>query len=596
MNEVRLIPTAALVWAATLSVLLSREPAAWILVCAAVMTALALRSVGQALVVGTLGTVACLLTRLRWRLAHRALPEEIRAQVAGEPHTIGEQRWLVPVRVDNYPAQVPLFVESEHPVALSRGSPLIARVHWNPSERPGLGQWVGVVQDWRAGAPQGMAGWVARVHECFLMAVQERVGESSQGLIPGMVLGNTTAQDEAERELYVSTGLSHLSAVSGANVTIVATCVFLLCRLFTLGPRTQLAAAAAAVAAFFLLVGPDPSVLRATLTGLVGLLAVAHSATFPPLHGLSVAVIVLLLYDSSLAANWGFALSVAATAGIVILYPLLYRWIARARLPDILVRALAVSLAADLATTPLIAAMSGRVSAVSVLANVLVGPAVAPITLGGLLAVVALLLPGGGEAVMLWLIEPCAWWIHHVAQRCAALPFATAEATPAGVLVGYAWGVYLAYLMVLGRHDRGRRRGRKVLRALALCAVIVVLDALASGAWPGARPWRRAEPVDMTRLRVAVVDTEEEAIALSAGTASCETAGASHEPRVSPGSMATPGAREPCPQAIVVRDGSGRPAEYPTQTAEGIPVLFSERDGPVTLYRDGTQHAADGRF
>ncbi|WPF65587.1 MULTISPECIES: ComEC/Rec2 family competence protein [unclassified Corynebacterium] len=557
MRELRLIPAAALVWAVTLAVVLFHEPVAWALVGGAVVIALVLRSPGQALVMGPVGLAACVLGRWRVRLARAEIPEEIRARVAGEPRGVGGKRWLVPVRVEDYPAQVPLFVESEQPITLSRGSLVMARVHWNPSDKPGLSRWVGTVREWQTGTPRGIDAWVADVHERFIVAVREQVGEASQGLIPGMVLGNTTAQGEAERELYLSTGLSHLSAVSGTNVTIVATCVFLLCRLCSLGPRLQLSAAVLAVVVFFVLVGPEPSVLRATLTGLVGLLAVAHSATFPPLHGLSVAVIVLLLYDASLATQWGFVLSVAATAGIVVLYPLLYRWIAGlecggVRLPDVLVRALAVAVAADVTTAPLVAAMSGRVSLVSVLANLMVSPAVAPITIGGLMAVAALLLPGRGEAIALWVIEPCAWWIHHAAQRCAALPLSTVEATPAWVVVAYAW---IAYLVVLGH-------GRKVVGVLCL--------GLALGAWSG----RRAPPVDMASLRVAVVDTEEEAAALSVASRG-------------------EGSR---PQMIVVRDGSGQPADYPTQTAEGIPVLFPERDGQVTLHGDGTQHAADGRF
>nr|WP_152821203.1 MULTISPECIES: ComEC/Rec2 family competence protein [unclassified Corynebacterium] len=545
----RLVPAAAVVWAVTLAVVFSCEPVAWGLVGVAVAVAWARRATGQVLVLGALGSAACLLARRRYHRALAELPESIWATVAGEPRPVGGRRWLLPVRVEDYPAPVPLFVDSESPMTLPRGTPIAARVQWNPSEQAGLGQWTGTVREWQAGRPQGLDGWVAHVHERFVAVVQEQVGEASQGLIPGMVLGNTTTQGEAERELYIATGLSHLSAVSGANVTIVATCAFLLCRLCALGPRVQVCAAASAVVTFFLLVGPEPSVLRATLTGLVGLLAVAHSATFPPLHGLSVAVLALLLYDSSLATQWGFALSVAATAGIVVAYPLLYRWLARARLPDVVVRALAVAVAADLATAPLVAAMSGRISVVSVLANVMVGPAVAPITVVGLLAVVFVLLPGPGEEVALWLIEPCSWWIHHVAQRCATLPLATVEATPARVVVAYAW---IAYLVALGH-------GRKV--AAALCVL------LALAAWSG----RTAPEEDLDGLRVAVVETAQEAAALSAQDG-------------------------PRPQVIVVRESRGSPAAYPSRTVEGIPVLFPQRDGPVTLHRDGTQHAADGRF
>src|SRR5699024_11376298 len=84
-----------------------------------------------------------------------------------------------------------------------------------------------------------------------------------------------------------------------------------------------------------------------------------------------------------MAASFGFALSCAATASIVILTPMIHRVLAPLRWPDILSRALAVAIAADLATMPLVALMSGEVSLVAVVVNVLVPPVSAPITIVG---------------------------------------------------------------------------------------------------------------------------------------------------------------------------------------------------------------------
>ena len=157
-----------------------------------------------------------------------------------------------------------------------------------------------------------------------------------------------------------------------------------------------------------------------------------NSSTMEPLHALSLGALALLALDSDLAVNYGFALSVAATAGIVALMPLLLRALGT----GILARAVAVAIGADIVTMPLIALMTGRISVVSVVANVLVAPVVPVITVVGLVAA-ALAQVGWGRPLVL-LIEPLADWIHAVA---AAMPITTVEAGPVAVLLFGGWVV-----------------------------------------------------------------------------------------------------------------------------------------------------------
>lgn len=211
------------------------------------------------------------------------------------------------------------------------------------------------------------------------------------------------------------------------------------------------------------------------------------------MHGLSLAIIGLLLWDSALAAHYGFALSVAATAGIVALHPVIYRGLAQWRMPDILTRAIAVAIAADIVTIPIIAIMAGRVSLVSVLPNVLVSPAVAPITLFGLLAVILSLLPGGLEIIPLRILEPFSWWINHVASWCQTLPHAVLEIerdilTLLWIIVICAWLVVIFY---------------KRISVILLFALVIF------GGWSWAARHTAAE-VDLRSVRYFVVETVEE--------------------------------------------------------------------------------------
>lgn len=555
MSELRLVPTALLVWAVTLCLLVADSlPAAAGLAAGVAVVLLVLRQPGQAIITGSLGLVALLATHIRQRQAEAAgaqLSEVVSGTVTTHPTELTPGRHLVRLSVPGHPAQLPVFTDGL-PDGVVTGATVTAGVRWTASDRPGLGTHVASGEVVVEEAPDGMAAFASMVRDTFGESVAAVVGPASQGLVPGMVLGDTSRQTATEQQLYIDTGLSHLSAVSGANVAIVTTAAVVVCRLLTLGPRVQVAAATGALFIFVGLVGTEPSVLRASVTGLVGLLAVLNSSRMEPVHGLCLAVIGLVLWDPDLAVSYGFALSVAATAGIVALHPLLYRPLALTRLPDILVRALAVAIAADLLTMPIIALMAGQVSLVSVLANVLVAPVVAPVTVLGLIAAGLSILPGGVEAVFLKVLEPCTWWIHTVAEWCATLPNAVVPAGPGWVAVSYGW----------------------------------IIAALLAG-----HPWKVLTGVVVFFLW-----------SLHAGSSS--GAGAPELPLESlpPGSVAVVDAVEQVPQAptgtrvIVVLDDSGRAADRPTVTRGGVPVLFPHRDGEVSLHTDGTQHARDGRF
>ena len=539
MSELRLLPAAAAVWAVTLALLLDAPLAplaALLLPLLLVAVLLWWRQPGQAVFTGALAALAGGATRWRQqRAADWVAPE----QLTGEVVTVGSG--FVRVRAPAHPGTLTVFTED----APEPGTHVVADVSWSAAGRPGLATLVGNGELTVLREPTGMHHLASTVRAALRRAVDETVGESSRGLISGMVLGDVGAQSEAERQLYIATGLSHLSAVSGANVAIVTTAAVLACRALTLGPRIQVAAAGAALALFVGLVGTEPSVLRASVTGLVALLAVLGSTRLEPIHGLCLAAIGLLLWDPDLAVAYGFALSVAATAGIIALHPLLYPALARTRLPDILVRALAVAIAADLVTMPLIALMAGEVSVVSVLANVLVAPAVAPVTVLGLLAAGLALLPGPWAWLPLKLLEPCTWWIHTVADWCAGLPLSTVPAEPAWTLVAYGW---IIAGLVAGRP----------WTTLVLLAAWWTCNADLS---------RPPSVIPLDTLTVHSIETVEDVDRAPAGT-----------------------------RVIVVLDPTGSPADRPTVTRDGVPVLFPHRDGEVTLHTDGSQHARDGRF
>lgn len=205
------------------------------------------------------------------------------------------------------------------------------------------------------------------------------------GLVPSLVLGDRSAVTVEVQEQFRATSLTHLMAVSGANLTLLLGVLIATAQWVGVRGWGIRGVAALGVLAFVFVCRAEPSVLRAAVMGLIALPAVGIGSGGRSLRNLGLAVLTLTALDPWLARSWGFALSVAACAGIVLLgervVASLSRWV-----PNWLAEAVAVPFAAQLATLPLTVELSGRISLSGVLANVAAGPFVGPATVLGLIA------------------------------------------------------------------------------------------------------------------------------------------------------------------------------------------------------------------
>lgn len=300
------------------------------------------------------------------------------------------------------------------------------------------------------------------------------------GLLPGLVVGDVSRMDPAVEEAFRATGMTHLTAVSGSNVAIVCGLVLLLARWCRAGPRLAALLAGVALVGFVVLVRPSPSVLRASVMGAIALVALAASRPRAALPALGGTVLVLVLLDSALARSPGFALSVCATAGLLLLAPGWRDALRRRGVPPGFAEALAVPAAAQAACAPVIAAMTGTISLSAIPANLLAVPAIAPATvLGVLAATVSPVSPALAE-VLAWLASWPARWLVEIAHRGAGVPGGTLP-WPGGVAGGLLLAAVLAGALALGRWPAARRIFAAVAAAVTLVALPVRI--LAPG-WP----------------------------------------------------------------------------------------------------------------
>lgn len=304
--------------------------------------------------------------------------------------------------------------------------------------------------------------------------------DAQRALVPALVVGDESRINDELAEDFRTTGLTHLLAVSGTNLTLIVGFLLILARWCGIRGRWLYVVGAAGIVGFVLLARTEPSVVRAAAMGSVALLGMGRNGLQRGTRGLGVAVVCLLLVDPWLAVSPGFALSVLATAGILLLAPswrdAMARW-----LPRWLAEAISVPAAAQLACTPIVAAISEQVSLVAVVANLLAAPAVGPATVlgltGGLLGVASAWLGSAAGFCAGW----CVAWIVLVARRGASLPSAAVSWDPGAV------SLILLTVLCVGLALVAPRLLKRPVTGLA-CAGLMALSVLVRPPNPGWPP------------------------------------------------------------------------------------------------------------
>jgi competence protein ComEC len=269
----------------------------------------------------------------------------------------------------------------------------------------------------------GIAGLLDHIRERAQQAVVAGLPAERAALLRGMVLGEDERIDEATRDDWRDSGLAHLLAVSGQNVMLLAALALPLLMVARAGLRTRLIVMAVLIALYVPLAGAGPSLQRAGAMGLAGIAAMAASRPASRWYALILAATVTLLWNPRVWGDPGWQLSFAAVAGILTIgvplqrllrraarelsparreglgsrAPMVGSSLARLRVPllNALADGLAITVAATLATAPLLAHHFGYVALAGLPANLLALPAVAPAMWLGMLKIALAQLPSG---------------------------------------------------------------------------------------------------------------------------------------------------------------------------------------------------------
>ncbi|MEE2035656.1 ComEC/Rec2 family competence protein [Nocardiopsis sp. CT-R113] len=510
-TDLRLLVPAAAAWLAALGALAAPPPAAWVFGgaagCAAVVLFAVSRPPSEAPVLTVVATLVCAATVAAvtgvhvHRVAGSAATEAARhgrevqfaavavgdpAARAGTPRP-GRAEWVVRsrttwVRLGAGPrssrAPVVVLASGEGWEGLLPGQAFRARgVFLEVGDDPLTAALVLVrgppeeVSD--PGRSQAFAGQVRE----GLRNASSGLPQPERGLLPALIVGDASLLPHDTAEDFRATGMTHLLTVSGANLAILTGFVLAAARLLRAPPWCAVVGGAVMIWVFVLVCRPEPSVVRAAFMGSVGLLALATGRAQAGLGALSATVVGVLFVSPGLAASFGFALSVLATAGILLLVPAWTRaW--SEHMPPPVAEAFAVAVAAHVAVAPVLVMLSGELSWVAVPANVLAAPLVAAVTVtGSAVAALAAVWPGAASAAV-HLPALGVSWIAAVAGVGARVPYGALSWRPD--VVG---GVFLAVVLAALLLSRGRLRAM-VAAVMATVLVLALAARCVPGGWP----------------------------------------------------------------------------------------------------------------
>jgi competence protein ComEC len=268
-----------------------------------------------------------------------------------------------------------------------------------------------------------------------------------RALVEGVVLGDDQELSSRVRDDFRASGLYHLLAVSGQNVAFVAAGVLLVAWLVGIPRLLAELGALAAIGGYVLAVGPQPSVVRAGVSGALASLAWLAARERDRWHFLLLGALVLLAWNPYTLLDAGFQLSFAAVAAIFLLVPALQRRLEGYPLPDALRQAVALSTACGLATAPVLWLQFHAIPLLSVPANAAAAPAMGPLLYLAFASAAVAPISASAAALIAWVNGWFAAYLAGCARVTASLPFAQVRSTSGLLCLLLGAGAAAAYAL-----------------------------------------------------------------------------------------------------------------------------------------------------
>ncbi|QIN83105.1 DUF4131 domain-containing protein [Rubrobacter tropicus] len=331
----------------------------------------------------------------------------------------------------------------------------------------------------------GEAGWIGRVHRRTDVALGHGLRPEEAAVVRGMVLGDRSLIPEELDEDFQRSGVTHVLAISGQHVAVLAAVIFFGLRLAAVPPNARAGVTISLAWLYIVVAGAPPSAIRAGVVATFVLAAGPLGRQVSPLHFTTTMLAAVLALNPLLAYSTGFQLSVAAVLGILLIREPLNALVEKTVLrpvrepPRFLTNLFSVSLAAQVATAPIVAATFEEVSTVGVFTNLVAVPISGPILTLGLLGSTL----GNIAPILAYPLNACNGFLVTiliaVARFAASMPFATT--TTPGVTTLLVGLFYIGCIPVIAADRLFPKERRPLWASLLLLWTALWLVLVGSG-------------------------------------------------------------------------------------------------------------------
>lgn len=320
-----------------------------------------------------------------------------------------------------------------------------------------------------------------RAHFVELLRANTSEGEI---LLEGIVLGNRSQLSGTDLdEAFKITGLSHLLAVSGSHLSIVALMIAWLLQKTNVSKRTSIIVLCVLVASYLILTGMQPSAFRACIMSLIGSAAWIFRRRKNSMPALCIAVILMLITDPANAFSVGFGLSVMGVFGICIFLPLMQSWLEQITLKKFstISQPLGMTVVAQACTSPISVPIFGMFSLVGPAANIFAGPVISILLGAGVLAMLVCAVSEQFGQFILQILCAVADLFCKAVELVSSIPHA---AIPAYISSFMAWSIFAICAILLWvfwpspNKQNIKRAGWSIA---SICVLVLVLSLLGHG-------------------------------------------------------------------------------------------------------------------
>ncbi|MEX2116678.1 MAG: DNA internalization-related competence protein ComEC/Rec2 [Bacteroidota bacterium] len=351
------------------------------------------------------------------------------------------------------------------------------------------------VQPGPLGGPGSIRAWFAVIRSEFGKVFSGQHGNEQAGFLQGVVFGDRREISAELKEAFMNTGTTHILAVSGSNVALIALMLYLFFGMLRFPKRWIVVLTILGLLFYMMLTGASSSIVRATIMGCVLVIGTAMERRTDIYNSICVAAVIVLLLDPLQLYDVGFQLSFVAVLSIVSIYPKLERLveIIPAEWEEIRIlipvwKVFAVSLAAQLGTLPFTAYYFERVSVVSLMANILVVPLVGINLILGCMTLAADAISGGIASMYAALNELLVNILLGVVREAASVPFATVDTFGFGLVHALIFYAVLSALMNISNP--------RILKFSAVSIILIMSGSLYRGIFEE-RPLARLVMLDV---------------------------------------------------------------------------------------------------